>query len=97
VPELNLIPSHLSAVIRGDRKSHKGFKLAEGSSPRAVNKFKGSLVGPNGELYSSITNITEFCKHNEYLKNNINARKGISRLVTKEALTYLGFKLQQEA
>ena len=84
-----LLPAHIGAVLRGDRKSHKGFTLI--GAPKPKKKYK-ELLDPNGVVHV-INNITEFCKNNEILQNNANARKGISRVLNEERDQYLGFRI----
>jgi group I intron endonuclease len=57
----NISPAHLSQVISGKLKSHKGWKLPETILKRREYNI---VVSPNNIVYS-ITNITHFCnEHN---------------------------------
>ncbi len=84
--------THLSAVLRGARKSHKGFILLDKNNVY-VKPLYEKLVDPDGSIFN-ITNITEFCNIHPLLQGNPNARKGISRVLNKERHEYKGFKLQ---
>ena len=95
LPDLNLLPSHISSVLRGVRKTHKGFLLKNNETPMAKRPAH-NLVDAEGYEYLNIINITKFCSEHPVLSKVPQARKGISRLVNKERQTYLGFKLLVE-
>jgi hypothetical protein len=86
--------SHLTSVVNGIRKQHKGFRLLDPLSARSVSANRPTLLGPQQEEYVNIKSITSFCSNHPLLKDNPNARKGLSRVFNKERDSYLGFKLK---
>lgn len=88
--------SHLNSVMTGKRKQHKGFTLA--NPEEAVKKqVRPTLIDPDGVEYVNISSITGFCSEHLKLAGNINARKGISRVLNGERSSYLGFMLKSSS
>lgn len=59
--EHNLSPAHLSSVISGKLKSHKGWKLPETNLKKREHNI---VLSPNNEIFT-IKNITHFCKERD--------------------------------
>lgn len=92
--ELAIRQDRLGQVLSGKINMHKGFKLLDPKSTKIITNTRDTLLGPNNEEYVGISNISEFCRNNVYLKDIPQARKGLSRIFNKERESYLGFKLK---
>lgn len=84
----------LAAVIRGDRKQSKGFRVYNGDN--AIPYISSvSLIDTLGAVYDNITNISEFCRSHPLLCTNKAAPSNLSKVVSGARKQSMGFRLYQ--
>lgn len=84
----------LGAVLRGDRKQLKGFRVFDGTNNTEYkNRFPVSLIDNNGVIYRDIYNLVDFCKSHPVLCTNKYAPSNLSKVTSGARIQSIGFRL----
>jgi len=83
----DLNESHLVEVLKGKRKTHKGWRLKENECYSLEKTYDVKLISPKGKIYGPITNLRKFAiKHNLEPSN-------LYALINEKIYSHLGWKL----
>ena len=80
---------HLSAIVKGDEKSHKGWRTVENKDYHHEEKrtYDIKLVSPEGTVYGPIVGLCDFAREHGFFKGNLRS------LINGDLKSCMGWKI----
>lgn len=86
----NLTRQLLERVIKGKRKSHRGWRVVGTTLNDRIKTYEIKIISPYNIIYEAITNLNQFCQI-----NNVDVR-GIHNIITGKRKSHKGWKLANQ-